>query len=671
MSEMHTVSGESFSLHLDEEGHLTKIRFQERDIHLPVVCTLYELDGEPCDVVRLGEGKALSYKLTAGEASATLSIRSGKEVWFHLEPEQKDHVKQVGLNLFFPADAVFHLAEHRNIGRRLDSDMPVGESYRTKLTYNFFLVHVQGTWLRFRVNHRSFRMAEVEIARHPESFAATFFWSPDTDAAVAIFPSMADAVKDFQNWIETEFGARKSRERNLPAWVHDTRLIITADMLRSDWTITHDYRDVLNLARDLKKMGCPPDTLFYIPGWQGAYDSTHPTYRPRPELGGDAAFREMVNGIHECGYRVMIHTTGWGIDPYHPDMDKLDHLVLRDDEGDYRAWQASHKWLPPKRPLRFRTERIPLKAAKGSRSFSFETPNVPVWCEALVTVGGAGVGNGRIRLTLDRRSINSPPGWFAGHTEYNYPFPLLLQAGKNRIQVEVTGDGEPDWENAWYRIRYTFIPASPYSSWTWPILIADTSHPEYIKIFTENVSAVVREFGIDSVHVDATWFYHPDFRQARDLLLALRNTLPGIPICGEAVLAFEEMGFWTFAQACTQALVNSGVKRAPVEQGSVPVEAGLEDLFAWLNKESPVCAFAREYNYHYPHLCAANAFVPLGKVCNMFPPRQIPRDKDELWQILRDFRRLDYVPGIRLNYRRYGLDKETQKAIKELTQAGS
>ncbi|GAI61454.1 unnamed protein product, partial [marine sediment metagenome] len=28
-------------------------------------------------------------------------------------------------------------------------------------------------------------------------------------------------------------------------------------------------------------------------------------------------------------------TTGWGIDPYHPNIDKLQKLVVKDDKGDF------------------------------------------------------------------------------------------------------------------------------------------------------------------------------------------------------------------------------------------------------------------------------------------------------------------------------------------------
>jgi hypothetical protein len=44
----------------------------------------------------------------------------------------------------------------------------------------------------------------------------------------------------------------------------------------------------------------------------------------------------------------------------------------------------------------------------------------------------------------------------------------------------------------------------------------------------------------------------------------------------------------------------------------------------------------------------------------------MPPRKEELWKTLADVRRLDYTPGIRVNYRKYGLDADAKKAIREL-----
>ena len=129
--------------------------------------------------------------------------------------------------------------------------------------------------------------------------------------------------------------------------------------------------------------------------------------------------------------------------------------------------------------------------------------------------------------------------------------------------------------------------------------------------------------------------------------------------------SFEEMGYFHLTQGARQELKTF---RFPHEQSSATPTEGLDQLFAWLHKPSPICRFVKDYLIVYPHLCAANAFVPVGKVCNVEPPRQIPPIKQELWKVLAEVNNLDYVPGLRVNYRKYGLDEDTRKAIRELAQ---
>jgi hypothetical protein len=127
------------------------------------------------------------------------------------------------------------------------------------------------------------------------------------------------------------------------------------------------------------------------------------------------------------------------------------------------------------------------------------------------------------------------------------------------------------------------------------------------------------------------------------------------------------MNYWHLMQAARESLRDyRGILPCPCEQGSVQPSKGVRELFAWLDKPSPVCGFVKKYVRSYPHLCAANAFVPVGKVCNMYPERQMPPDKSELWETLRNAAKFDYTPGIRVNFRKYGLDPDARKYLQEI-----
>jgi hypothetical protein len=667
----YPVEADGFSLVFDESGNLPWLQFSGKDIQLSYGYTIYEIDGIETIATYLASEQGLAYrletkKLAKKSITGKVVVISGPQVSFHFEVDQPGAAKRVGLSFFLPESANIHLAEYRSIGHLVDKDMPNGETYTCKLCYNFLLVDLNETWLRLQADTNSFNAAEVTIVRRPQSFNIIFTWPIDTDASIALFPTQEAAIQDFQRIIDRDYGAQKmcDPKRNEESWVHKTKAIITADMVRPNWEITHDYEDIQNLAYDLKEAGCPADTLFYLPGWQGPYDALYPTYWPYPDLGGEEGFRRMVDAMHESGYRVMIHVNGWGIDPYHPDIDQLEKYILRYKDGGFIGWQTDGRWLPPSRSIKVTPARIPLSASNSSKFF-FQTIPIPGFSEILLTLGGIKARDGRIRLTAHKRSITSPVDWFSDHESFDYPFPLLLMPGINDIEVEVIGVDEVDWSSAWYCCRDGFTSDDLYSSWSWPILWADTQHPEFIELFINNVCKMVRRFGVDAVHVDATWPNQPDMSPpCAEIIQRLQEELPDIVLSSEAVMSFSEMGIWAFSQNATLGLIDS--RRRPREQGSLPLAIGSEELYAWLDKPSPVCAFAQDYFYNYPHLVAANSFVKVGKISNIYSPRKFPLTSDEQWKVWHDAQRLNYIPGLRANYREFGLDEETRAAIAEL-----
>jgi len=682
--EILRIDGERFSVYLDPNGNLQRIVLLEKTFEPPLKCTLYEIGGETASVCQVPSNeKELSLRLTTKELSGILTISPGKEIKFHLEPDKKDVAEDVGLVLPFPLETEFHIPEGYNLGRRIDSEMAVGEwyssgsyplsrytyiskykeLYRKGLGYNFFLANIKDMWIRF-MTKGSRTKPDVHISRHTEAFIVTFTWEAADDAFINVFSSMDEAIKDYEAWLKNELGIKKLRDRpNVPEWVHNVKLVFIIDMMRPNWEIAHDYYDVINLATDLKTIGCAEDTLFYIPGWNGAYDSSYPTYKPHSQLGGEEKFREMVETLHKNGFRVMIHTNAWGLDPCHPNIDKYLKYVVKDEEGNYSGWQCNISQLKiNRRTLKFLSKKIPLNGPKGAKSYIFETIRFPEMCESFITVGNLKVGDARVKLTIDRRSMLTPPKWFRDHEEYAFPFPFLFKTGRNKVHVEVIGEAEPDWSDGWYKIRYCSIPPTPYTSWTYPILHADTSNLEWIEIFVDNVESAVRKYNIDTVHVDAT-----GYERHKQILDRLKQRLPNVPIAGEGFSSPEALGYWTFSQGARQSLTSySDMMQGTRQQASLPDRSELDELYRWLDKPSPVCNFVKDYVKIYPHLCAADAFVLIGKVCNTFPPRLSPRSKEELRKILRDARRLNYIPGLRLNYRKYGVDEETRKAVQEI-----
>lgn len=679
---MEFICNES-EFELGQEGQFIGLKLHGARFEFPLGYTLYEVSGHVTDSslspvqevatddsVPSRDGEAM---LTLSGAGRTWKLRLTAGDQLSLRPEGREWEESTvaSVTVPFPVAAEILIPEGHNLGRRIDEDMPAGEQYHTRPGYSFVLVKCGDIWLRIHsTDQNSYQLharGSLGLSRQPDLFLLTWSWRPgNSDLHLALFSSMDAAIADYRDYLQKEVGIRTLSERKeLPAWVRKVSLVFIIDMMRSHGVISHDYKDVARMARDLRDAGCPNETLFYLPGWAGPYDAVYPTCEPHIELGGDQAFREMIDSLHECGYRVMIHTNPWGVDPFHPDIDRYLQYVLKDPDGKYAGFQtvSRTKWgiiSPDFRRLMFWSGRVKFSADSDGKT-TFTTLPVPDRVEAVLTLGGIR-GDGRLSVTIGRRTHRTPAGAFAKGNEHVMEFPFLLEPGPNRIVLSAEGD--LDLSHGWYAINECRVPPDRYATWTYPILFADTQNAEWQQIFVENVTAVVKTYAIDAIHCDAT-----EYELNKPIYTALTERLPRLPVSGEGYGTLSAMGYFAFAQSgqCQTLTGHLDAMKGTQRQGAVPDVTKLDEELAWLNKESAVTSFVSDYIRIYPHLCAANAFVPVGTVCNHSAPLISPRDPSALWSVLHDAKRLGFVPALRLNYREYGLDSETRKAINELS----
>jgi hypothetical protein len=567
------------------------------------------------------------------------------------------------LSINLPESAVFHLAEYRNIGRRLDGDMAYEHWYDGRLMYNMLLVEVGGMWIRFRTLDEVLSSLGFCVWRHEETFTLSLEWSPSSPLLIACFDSYEDAMGDFRDWLENKKSITKLSERSdVPDWLHEIALVLNIDMLLSNGYTLHDFKDVADIASDMKQYIDPKKVLFYIPGWQGKFDSSHPYYEPSKDLGGAEAFESMLNAVHDMGYRVMVHTTVFGVDPYLPDIDSLEKLIRKDGNGKIIGWQLTNRWIPGKKPFEFNTKKIPLKPHAVLRVFKVPVGYVPGECEAYITVGGI-KGSARITIGYGGRSISSPHGWFGDNELCDYIYPLMLDCGHVKLTVEITEKDGLDLDNAWICIRQSYTAKDINSPLTLPILIGDGENSDFVELISGNIKSLVEKYDIDAVHVDAGSFYIPFLN--KDIFLAVKDVLgEDILMACEWFNTWEEFGFHTLSQNAVGTLVlNRLPKMCIKEANSYPMLEGIKDYYSWMDKTSPICDFVSDYLYTYPHLCAIHAFVPTRKVCNWLPERKIPYSDNELMEVICDSERLRYIPALRINYRQYGLDQKTIEAL--------
>lgn len=611
-----------------------------------------EMDGEVVLQTGIQEDGTGKFDTMNPERLQPLHAETNKEPW-------------ISMTFSVPDTAVIHLAEHKNAGHLLDGDMKEEHVYECRLEYNLLIVEMPGLSIRFRTKDENLKSAGASIRRHRDTFSVTFSWRAGSAALLGFFNNYTGAAEDFRLRVEREKGLRRLRDRrDVPQWIHGIRLVLHIDMMRSNWTVFHDFRDVINIAGDVKNHISPENVLFYLAGWQGAYDGCQPAYIPDMELGGEAGFKEMADQLHAWGFRIMLHTCVYGVDPYAGEVEEWENRSLTRN-GKITGWQICRERPDRMVSFDYRSRRISLGNYRKMEKFKVPFGYISGDCFPYMTVGGVSGKKGRIRLSQGRRRIISPTGWFEVHDLYDYPYPLHFETGQMEVEVEISEDADLDLENAWLQIRDSMTYSNPYSTWTYPMLHGSGYNEEYVKTAADNIAHIVRKYGIDAVHMDAGSFYPEG---DKGTVLAVKKALPEGTLMGcEYYTTWEEADFWMLSQGACQDLVLEKFPDVCIkEQASLPMLEGLHEFFDWMDKTSPVCDFIKDYLYFYPHLVAANAFVATSKVSNIAPERKIPYDDGEHWRVLRNAGRLGYINGLRLNYRKYGLDPGAIEALHEL-----
>lgn len=668
----HSVEARTFSsdkggyaVDVAPDGTLSVMRHGGSELRSSLGSTYYELNGQQAEAKQDGDG----FLLQADGVSARLSIAADTEFVVHATPGDGEELTSWSMTIAMPLETQFHLAEHVNTGRMLDRSMPPGEFYTAKLTYNMLVAGEGGLWLRFMSRRKPLHKLEVNIERHPQNFLLTTTWrlgDSDTaadDARIGFFGSLADALDDHRRVLREDMHIVPFTDRHdLPAWIHNVQLKFTVDMMRSHGEVSHTFAQVTELVEALHAEGCPKDTVFRLPGWSGPFDSLYPTYRPHPGLGTEEDFRTLVDTIHRCGYRVMLHTLGWGIDPYHPDIDTLMSLVGHRKDGSIAGYKIADDGFPPTRRIHYRSGRCALKGMKADGGFVVETGPVPCLCESTLTIGGLKGAATRIRASIRERSQKTTPGCFAADDTFRFPFPFLLGQGTNRITLEVLDGEEPDWDACWYTIDHCFVAKSFYLPSTRPILKADTGNDTYIELYLNEFSRLVDDYGADAVYVDATTYSDPP--NSRRLYDALAERFPHVPIGGEWCDNLEELCQWTFCFGAKRSLIDASTKlNEPRDAKSGSITRGIEQRFAWLNNASPACGFVRDHIYFH---CAPDAFVDVGTVVDMNPKWRLYTDPEELLDQVMDSERLGFLPVLKVNFADYGIDEYTKRFVQHL-----
>ena len=679
-----SINAGNFAMKLDQYANITELSRLGRSFQPIGGCTFFEIgeDAVEWEMSRhLQSGAAFSpvpvdeqrqvlirsmekLPLLTGDWRMTCT-GGANEIVYQVQRVDEAEDKLVSMTFSVPDTAVIHLAEHSYTGHRLDADMALEHVYKCGLSMNFMVIEMDGLCILLRTKDEFLGRARASIRRHDDTFAVTFSWHSDQCAYLALFGSLEEAKSSFVEWLEHDKGLRKLKDRpDVPDWLQDIELVIPVDMIRSNWEILCTYEDVTRMGADLSQYIEPSHVLLNFTGWCGCFDGCQPAYEPAPELGGEEGMRNMIDSLHRMGYKIMLHTTVWGIDPYVDEVEEWEAMSVTKN-GKLTAWQVCRERPDRMVPFHYRTARIPLKPFAGKKTFEIPVGHIGGDCYAYFTLGGIGKGNGRVRLCHDRYPVLSPTGYFLEHELYDYIYPVYYKKGEATIEVQLSDDAELNLENAWLQIRTTTTYANPCATWSRPMLKGSPSHGAYNDIISKKIRDLTITYQLDAVYMDAACFYG-EKDGFKETILAIKDSLPDKTVfqC-EFLQTWEEFDFWMMCMAngMPDLLASQFPAICTREHGGAPTLEGVREAYAWMNKVSPVCDFSKDYiRYWVP----GNGFVPVGKPSDICPPRKLPYTDSEAMYLFRGAVRLGQISSFHLNYRDYGIDPLAVKALREL-----
>jgi hypothetical protein len=92
---------------------------------------------------------------------------------------------------------------------------------------------------------------------------------------------------------------------DVPAWLHETALVLTLHGQHYTGYIFNDYARMLEILQWVGTQIPGNRVLAFISSWDGRYYWDYPIYRTSDRMGGEAGFRRLVQGAQQLGFKMM------------------------------------------------------------------------------------------------------------------------------------------------------------------------------------------------------------------------------------------------------------------------------------------------------------------------------------------------------------------------------
>lgn len=162
-----------------------------------------------------------------------------------------------------------------------------------------------------RMRPKRFYLAPGETSYRVEAIYEHDAWREDKRVELPTWrlgraASGEEATALHMRHIEKAFGLRSWEARtDVPPWMRKISLVTTLHGMHYTGYMFNDYPKMLEILRWMAKQIPGEQVLVFISAWDGRYYWDYPNYQVSDRMGGEAAFRRLVDEGHELGFKIM------------------------------------------------------------------------------------------------------------------------------------------------------------------------------------------------------------------------------------------------------------------------------------------------------------------------------------------------------------------------------
>ena len=121
-----------------------------------------------------------------------------------------------------------------------------------------------------------------------------------------ILDNLDEIILKHSNFIKEAYGLDEYVDCSIaPKWLKDISLVVTMHMQTFTGFIFHTYKQALEDMKQICSYLDGKNILVYLAGWEGRYYYKYGDYTPDDRMGGASNLKELVDGLHLLGCKVM------------------------------------------------------------------------------------------------------------------------------------------------------------------------------------------------------------------------------------------------------------------------------------------------------------------------------------------------------------------------------